>query len=103
MSVLLNFAMFPTDKGDSVSKYVSQIINHIKESGVSYKLNPMGTTIETDTMEQALQIVQESYDILEPVSNRIYCSINIDAQKNKGMRIASKIASIEAKIGEVNK
>ncbi|MCU4156406.1 MTH1187 family thiamine-binding protein [Carboxylicivirga sp. A043] len=103
MSVLLNFAMFPTDKGDSVSQYVSQIINHIKESGVSYKLNPMGTTIETDTMEQALQIVQESYDILEPVSNRVYCSINIDAQKNKSQRIASKIASIEAKIGEVNK
>ena len=103
MSVLLNFAMFPTDKGDSVSRYVSRIINHIKESGVAYKLNPMGTSIETDTMEEALKIVQESYDILEPVSNRIYCSINIDAQKNKGNRIESKIASIEAKIGEVNK
>lgn len=103
MSVLLNFAMFPTDKGDSVSEYVSQIINHIKDSGVSYKLNPMGTTIETETMEQALKIVQESYNILEPVSNRVYCSINIDAQKNKSNRMAGKIASIEAKIGEVNK
>jgi uncharacterized protein YqgV (UPF0045/DUF77 family) len=63
----------------------------------------MGTTIETDTMEQALKIVQESYDILEPISNRVYCSINIDAQKNKNQRITSKIASIEAKIGEVSK
>jgi uncharacterized protein (TIGR00106 family) len=95
--------MFPTDKGDSVSEYVSQIINHIKDSGVSYKLNPMGTTIETETMEQALKIVQESYNILEPASNRVYCSINIDAQKNKSNRMAGKIASIEAKIGEVNK
>jgi len=103
MSVLLNFAMFPTDKGDSVSQYVSKIINHLKESGVSYRLNPMGTTIETETMEQALKLVQESYDILEPVSNRIYCSINIDAQKNKGERMTGKIASIESKIGAVNK
>lgn len=103
MSVLLNFAMFPTDKGDSVSQYVSKIINHLKESGVSYRLNPMGTTIETDTMEQALKLVQESYDILEPVSNRIYCSINIDAQKNKGERMTGKIASIESKIGAINK
>ncbi|WP_439183899.1 MTH1187 family thiamine-binding protein [Carboxylicivirga taeanensis] len=103
MSVLLNFAMFPTDKGDSVSQYVSQIIKHIKQSGVSYKLNPMGTTIETDTMEQALKIVQESYDLLEPLSKRVYCSINIDAQKDKSNRLAGKIASIEAKIGEVNK
>jgi uncharacterized protein (TIGR00106 family) len=103
MSVLLNFAMFPTDKGDSVSQYVSQIINHIKESGISYKLNPMGTTIETETMEEALKIVQESYDILEPVSKRVYCSINIDAQKDKGNRMSGKIASIESKIGTVNK
>ncbi len=103
MSVLLNFAMFPTDKGDSVSQYVSQVLNNIKESGVSYKLNPMGTTIETETMAEALKVVQESYDILEPVSDRVYCSINIDAQKNKGGRMASKIASIEAKIGSVSK
>lgn len=103
MSVLLNFAMFPTDKGDSVSQYVSQVLKHIKESGVTYKLNPMGTSIETDTMEEALKIVQESYDILEPLSNRVYCAITIDAQKYKSNRIVSKIASIESKIGEVNK
>ncbi|TRX62351.1 MTH1187 family thiamine-binding protein [Carboxylicivirga sp. M1479] len=103
MSVLLNFAMFPTDKGDSVSQYVSQIIKHIKESGYPYKLNPMGTTVETETMEQALKVVQDSYDILDPISNRVYCSINIDAQKNKSERISSKIASVEAKIGEVSK
>ena len=29
--------------------------------------------------------------------------MNIDAQKNKGQRIVSKIASVEAKIGEVSK
>ena len=30
MSVLLEFAMFPTDKGESVSNYVSRIIKMIK-------------------------------------------------------------------------
>ena len=38
MSVLLEFAMFPTDKGDSVSKYVSKVIDMIKNSGLDYKL-----------------------------------------------------------------
>jgi uncharacterized protein (TIGR00106 family) len=102
MSVLLNFAMFPTDKGDSVSPYVSKVLKYIDESGVSYKLNPMGTTIETDTMEEALAIVQGAYDILEPVSERIYSAITIDARKGKSNRIKSKIESIEKKIGKVN-
>ena len=102
MSVLLIFAMFPTDKGDSVSPYVSKVLKYIDESGVSYKLNPMGTTIETDTMEEALAIVQGAYDILEPVSERIYSAITIDARKGKSNRIKSKIESIEKKIGKVN-
>ncbi len=103
MSILLNFAMFPTDKGSSVSKYVSKVIKYIDESGVPYKLNPMGTSIETETMEEALLIVQGAYNILEPVSDRIYSTINIDARKGKSNMITGKIASVEAKIGDVKK
>jgi len=103
MSIMLNFAMFPTDKGTSVSEYVSKVIKYIDSSGVAYKLNPMGTTIETETMEEALGIVQGAFDILEPVSDRIYSTISIDARKGKGNRMAGKIASIESKIGDVSK
>ncbi len=100
---MLNFAMFPTDKGGSVSEYVSQVIKHIDQSGVEYKLNPMGTTIETATMQEALAIVQQSYDILDEFSERVYCSITIDARKGKEGRLKGKIDSIESKIGEVKK
>jgi len=103
MSVLLEFAMFPTDKGDSVSQYVSGIIKMIRESGYPYKLTAMGTIIETDSVEQALELVNQSYKVLEPYSNRVYSSIKLDIQKNKSDRLNKKIASIEAKIGEVNK
>ncbi|MCU4165535.1 MTH1187 family thiamine-binding protein [Carboxylicivirga caseinilyticus] len=103
MSVMLNFAMFPTDKGDSVSEYVSKVIKHIDASGVEYKLNPMGTTIETTTMKEALAIVQQSYDILSEFSDRVYCAITIDARKGKDNRMNGKINSIETRIGEVKK
>jgi len=100
---MLNFAMFPTDKGDSVSQYVSKVIKNIDASGVDYKLNPMGTTIETATMQEALSIVQQSYDILDEFSDRIYCAITIDARKGKDERMNGKINSIEARIGEIKK
>lgn len=102
MSVLVNFAMFPTDKGTSVSKYVSKIIKMIDLSGVPYKLNPMGTTFETNTMEDALEVLKQSYEILKD-HDRIYSVVNFDIQKNKANRISSKIESIEQKIGEVKK
>lgn len=102
MSVLTNMAMFPTDKGTSVSKYVSKIIKMIDESGFSYKLTPMATVIETKTMAQALSIIQKAHDILEPDSKRIYCAITFDIQKNKNNRIETKVQSIENKIGKVS-
>jgi len=101
MSVLLEFAMFPTDKGESVSKYVSRIIKMIDESGVSYKLTPMGTIIETDTMQEALDIVQKAYEQLETDSNRIYASLKFDIRKGEGKRMERKIQSIEKKIGNI--
>jgi len=102
MSVLVNFAIFPTDSGTSVSKYVSEVIKMINNSGVSYKLNPMGTSFETETMRDALQLIEDSYSILKN-HDRIYCVANFDIQKDKSNRILSKIKSIEDRIGEVKK
>lgn len=102
MSVLVNFAMFPTDKGTSVSQYVSKIIKLVRDSGFPYKLNPMGTTFETETMKEALDVLERSYEVLKD-HDRVYSVVNFDIQKNKSNRIKSKVESIEQKIGEVNK
>ena len=74
----------------------------IDESGVSYKLNPMGTTVETETLQEALAIVQKSYDILEPDCERVYSAITIDIRKGKANRMEGKIQSVENKIGKIN-
>jgi len=102
MSVLMNLAMFPTDKGTSVSKYVGEVIKMIRDSGASYKLSAMSTVVETETMQEALAIVQKAYDILQD-SDRVYSAITFDIQNNKPFgRIDGKIKSVESKIGEVN-
>ncbi len=99
MSVLMNLAIFPTDKGTSVSKQVSEVVKMIKESGFDYKLTAMSTIVETETMEEALKIVQKAYDILNPNSNRIYSAITFDIQNNKPFgRIKTKVESIENKL-----
>lgn len=102
MSVLVEFAMFPTDKGESVSTYVSRIIKMFSESGVSYQLTPMGTIFETEEMLEAMQLITRAQECLMMDCNRIYSSIKIDIQKGKSNRMKTKINSIENKIGKVN-
>ncbi len=94
--------MFPTDKGISVSKDVSKIIAMIRDSGLAYKLTPMGTIIETENLPEALEIVQKSYDLLENISARVYSTLTMDIQKGKNNRLESKVQSIKNKIGTVN-
>ena len=103
MSVLLEFAMFPTDKGESVSNYVSRIIKMIDGSGYPYRLTPMGTVIETITMSQALDMLNKAYEQLENDCNRVYSSVKFDIRKGKENRMEGKIQSIEKKIGVVKK
>lgn len=102
MSVLLEFAMFPTDVGESKSEYVSRIIQMIRDSGYTYNLTAMGTIVETNTLDEALEVVKKAHDVLAPDVNRIYSSMKLDIRKGKENRLSNKIRSIESKIGKVN-
>jgi len=101
MSVLVEFALFPTDKGESVSGYVSRILKMFKEGDVPYQLTPMGTVFETDTMTQALKIIENAYERLAPDCNRIYATAKFDIRKGVN-RMKKKIESIEKQIGKVS-
>lgn len=102
MSVLLEFSMFPTSgdcrDGASVSAYVSRIIDMIDQSGLPYQLTPMGTIIETESVKEALDIVERAYEELGECE-RIYSAIKLDIRKGKSGRLEGKIASVENKIG----
>ena len=103
MSVLFEFSMFPTDKGESVSPYVSRIIKMIKETGLNYRLTPMGTVVEADTMPEILRVIERAYDLLEPDCHRIYSSMKLDIRKGRDNRLEGKIKSVEDRIGKVSK
>ena len=103
MSVLLEFAMFPTDKGESVSAYVSKVVKCIADEAESYQLTPMGTIAEFSSFEKATELLNKCYAVLEPDCNRVYCSAKFDVRKGETGKIKSKIQSIEEKIGIVNK
>ncbi|MEA3372370.1 MAG: MTH1187 family thiamine-binding protein [Campylobacterota bacterium] len=102
MSVLLEFAMFPTSgdcrDGTSVSKYVSRIIDMIDKDGYNYQLTPMGTIVETSSVPEALEVVQKAYDQLGDDCERVYSSLKLDIRRGKEDRLRQKIASVESNL-----
>ena len=100
--VLLEFSMTPLDKGESVSKYVSRSLDIISNSGVDYRLNPMGTVLEGE-WDDVMAVVKQCHEKMSADCGRITCSIKIDYRKGKTGRLDSKIAAIEAQLGKTLK
>lgn len=99
MSVLLEFAMFPTSdncrEGSSVSKQVAKILDAIDKSGVNYKLTPMGTIVETSTMREALDVIELAYEQVKECE-RVYSSLKFDIRHSDINRLKTKIESVES-------
>ena len=103
MSVLLEFSIFPIDRGESLSEEVSKVVDMIRESGLSYQLTAMGTLIETDSVAQALKVVENATELLNDAGcRRIYTAIKMDIRTGQNSRLESKKQSIQRLIGEVN-
>jgi len=93
--VLAEFSMFPTDKGESVSAYVSQVLKVIDESGITYQLTPMGTILEGE-WKDVMAAVTACFEVLQTQSRRITTVLKIDYREGKESRMYSKINKLES-------
>ena len=97
-NVILEFSMYPLDKGESLSQYVSRSLDIIDRSGLDYRVNPMGTVVE-GTFDEVFGVVRACYERMSQDCDRIACSIKMDYRKGKSGRLQSKIESVEDKVG----
>lgn len=98
MSVLAEFSVVPLGTGVSISRAVSRILKIVAESGVSYKLNPMGTVLEGD-WDSVVGLIRKCHEEAMKESGRVLTSIRIDDRKGEEPRIEKKLESVEQKLG----
>jgi uncharacterized protein (TIGR00106 family) len=96
--VLLEFAMAPGGKGESVSAYVARILDVIDRSGIDYQLTPMGTILEGE-WPAVMAVVTSCFDALATDCSRIGVNIKIDYRAGPGGRLKSKTARVEEHLG----
>ncbi len=97
--MLAEFSIVPLDKGESLSEYVSKILDLVDESGLEYRLTPMGTIVEGD-WDEVMGLIKECHHTMREHSDRIETKIIIDDRKGAENRISGKIESVENKLGK---
>ena len=69
----------------------------IRDSGLPYKLNSMGTTVEGEWNE-VMDVVTRCFEEMNKDCDRVYVTVSADYRKGESGRIESKVKSVEAKL-----
>jgi uncharacterized protein (TIGR00106 family) len=92
--MLLEFSMYPTDKGESVSSYVARSLEIIDQSGVSYRLGPMGTTLEGE-FDEVFGVVRQCFERMSQDCDRIACIVKVDWRRGRSGRLTAKVDKVK--------
>jgi len=97
--MLIEFSIIPIGVGSSIGDQLAEVLKIIDASGLSYKINPMGTVIEGE-WDEIMKLVKKCHNTVMKTGERANTTISIDDRKGKPNRIDEKVKSIERRIGK---
>jgi uncharacterized protein (TIGR00106 family) len=95
---LLEFTIYPLDRGESVSPYVARCLEIVDRSGLDYQCHAMGTILEGE-VDQLLDVVRQCFEALKTDCQRIECVMRLDYRRGHEGQLRKKVASLEEKLG----
>jgi uncharacterized protein (TIGR00106 family) len=93
MSVIVDFSIFPLDKGESLSRYVARAVRIIKESGLPHVIGPMSTSVEGE-WEEVMALVNRCFQEMKKDSGRVSLSLRADYRQGGQGRMKHKIEAV---------
>jgi len=98
MSMIVEFSIVPMGKGVSISPIIADVMKIVVASGVSYRINAMGTVVEGE-WDKVIGVVKSCHDLVMQDAERAITLIKIDDRKGKDARMDKKLAAVEQKLG----
>ncbi len=97
--MLAEFNIAPLGMAEGLSKYVAEVIEIIKKSGLDYQLNAMGTIIEGDA-DEVFELIKTCHQHLAAKASRVYTVIKIDDKVGKKGQLKYKTQAVKKHIDE---
>lgn len=95
--MLIQFAIFPTGRGESISAEVAKVIDIIDKSGLPYKTSAMSTVIEGE-WDEIMPLINKCRLALKTDNSRVYMVLTMDDREAARNRLSGKVKSIEEKL-----
>jgi uncharacterized protein (TIGR00106 family) len=97
--MLAEFTIIPIGVGESLSRYVADLVKIVEKSGLDYRLTPMSTVVEGE-WDEVMSLIALCHKRTRESANRVITSITIDDRAGKKDRLIGKIESVEKVLGK---
>ncbi|MFQ5770996.1 MAG: MTH1187 family thiamine-binding protein [bacterium] len=96
--MMVQVSIMPVSNQMKLSEPIAKAVKLIHESGLEYKLTPMGTLIKGDWNE-VMNLVKKCHEAVREDYDRVMTQIKIDDSKLSDYSFDDKIKSVEEKAG----
>ncbi|WP_432986281.1 MTH1187 family thiamine-binding protein [Dactylosporangium sp. CA-233914] len=100
MSVLVAFSVTPLGVGEDVGALVAEAVRVVRASGLPNRTEAMFTTVEGETWEEVMGVVQAAVAVVQARSPRTSTVIKVDWRDGPVGRLDAKVASVERHLAE---
>jgi len=93
--LLAQLSVYPVGSGVSLGKYVRKGVKVIEESGYTYQVGGMSTSIEVPGLEALFELVKKIRQAqIDEGAERIIIELKVDERRDKDATLQGKIDSV---------
>ncbi len=92
--MMVELSILPVGKETHIGKYVAEAVKIVHDSGVEYRLTPMGTLLMGD-WEKVMNVVRQCHEAVRQHCDRVVTKIKIDDLKGVERMPEDKVKSVE--------
>ncbi len=101
--MMVELSIVPLSKDAHLGKYVAEAVKIVAQSGLEYRLTPMGTLLVGE-WEPVMNVVRRCHEAVRKLSDRVITKIKIDDFKEQERMPEDKVKSVKKILGhEVKK
>jgi len=97
--MLAQFSIVPIGVGESLSRYVAEIVKEVEKSGLDYRLTAMATIVEGSD-DEVFALLKRCHQKAKRFAPRVLTTIIIDDRKAAKNRLTGKVLSVENRLGK---
>ncbi|MGC8658768.1 MAG: MTH1187 family thiamine-binding protein [Desulfomonilaceae bacterium] len=93
--MIASFSIYPVGEGTSLSRFVKKGIAVIKESGYTYEVGPMSTSVEAPDLDSLFELIKKVHAAhLAEGAKRIIIDLKVDDRRDKQATMVSKKSAV---------